>query len=141
VNNLNSILIEGNLVRDPETKTTAKGTCLCTFSIASNRYYKQDGQTEKEVSYFDIVAWSKTGELCRNNGEKGRGVRVVGRLKQDRWTGTDGKPCSRITIVADHVEFRPNFNNGSATVQDTPDNGASHDDGVETVETGFAVDF
>jgi single-strand DNA-binding protein len=42
-------------------------------------------------------------------GKKGRGVRVVGRLKQDRWTGDDGKQRSRITIVAEHVEFRPEF--------------------------------
>jgi len=41
--------------------------------------------------------------------KKGRGVRVVGRLKQDRWTDADGKPHSRIFIVAEHVEFRPQF--------------------------------
>jgi single-strand DNA-binding protein len=34
-------------------------------------------------------------------------VRVVGRLKQDRWTGNDGKPHSKVSIVAEHVEFRP----------------------------------
>jgi single-strand DNA-binding protein len=34
-------------------------------------------------------------------------VRVVGRLKQDRWTGTDGKPRSAVKIVAEHVEFKP----------------------------------
>jgi single-strand DNA-binding protein len=34
-------------------------------------------------------------------------VRVVGRLKQDRWTDADGKPRSRIEIVAEHVEFKP----------------------------------
>jgi single-strand DNA-binding protein len=42
-------------------------------------------------------------------GKKGRGVRVVGRLKQDRWTGNDGKQHSKIAIVAEHVEFRPEF--------------------------------
>jgi single-strand DNA-binding protein len=107
MNNLNSILIEGNLVRDPLYRSTTKGTPLCTFSLASNRYYKQDSQLEKEVGFFDVETWSKLAENCYSLGHKGRGVRVVGRLKQDRWTGTDGKAHSRVTIVAEHVEFRP----------------------------------
>jgi single-strand DNA-binding protein len=109
MNNLNSILIEGNLVRDPLFRSTAKGTPLCTFSLASNRFFRQDSGLEKEVSFFDVETWSKLAENCYNLGHKGRGVRVVGRLKQDRWTGTDGKPRSRVTIVAEHVEFRPDF--------------------------------
>jgi single-strand DNA-binding protein len=109
MNNLNSILIEGNLVRDPLFRSTAKGTSLCTFSLASNRYYKQDSQLEREVGFFDVETWAKLADNCNNLGHKGRGVRVVGRLKQDRWTGTDGKPHSRVTIVAEHVEFRPEF--------------------------------
>ncbi|MDR2418784.1 MAG: single-stranded DNA-binding protein [Treponema sp.] len=109
MNNLNSILIEGNLVRDPLLRTTSKGTSLCTFSLASNRYYKQDSGLEKEVGFFDVEAWSKLAENCYNLGHKGRGVRVVGRLKQDRWNGTDGKAHSRVSIVAEHVEFRPEF--------------------------------
>jgi single-strand DNA-binding protein len=36
-------------------------------------------------------------------------VRVTGRLKQDRWSSTDGKPHSKISIVAEHVEFKPDF--------------------------------
>jgi single-strand DNA-binding protein len=109
MNNLNSILVEGTLVRDPLMKTTAKGTPLCTFSIASNRFYKQDSGFEKEVSYFDVETWSKVAESCNNLGHKGRGVRVVGRLKQDRWNDADGKPRSKVSIVAEHVEFRPEF--------------------------------
>jgi single-strand DNA-binding protein len=57
MNNLNSILIEGNLVRDPISKTTTKGTSLCTFSLASNRYFKRNDAMEQEVSYFDIETW------------------------------------------------------------------------------------
>jgi len=109
MNNLNSILIEGNMVREPQYRTTPKGTPLCTFSLASNRFFRQDNGYEKEVSFFDVETWSKLADTCNNMGKKGRGVRVVGRLKQDRWTGNDGKPHSRITIVAEHVEFRPEF--------------------------------
>jgi single-strand DNA-binding protein len=109
MNNLNSILIEGNLVRDPLYRSTPKGTPLCTFSLASNRFFKQDSGLEKEVGFFDVETWAKLADSCYNLGHKGRGVRVVGRLKQSRWNDPDGKPRSKITIVAEHVEFRPEF--------------------------------
>ena len=109
MNNLNSILIEGNLVRDPLLRSTPKGTQVCTMSLASNRFYKQESGFEKEVSFFEVESWARLAEACYNKGRKGRGVRVVGRLKQDRWTSPDGKPHSKISIVAEHVEFRPEF--------------------------------
>jgi single-strand DNA-binding protein len=109
MNNLNSVLIEGNLVRDPMTKTTPKGYQVCNFAIASNRYFRQESNLEKETGFFDVEAWGKLADTCSNQGRKGRGVRVVGRLKQDRWTGIDGKNHSRISIVAEHVEYRADF--------------------------------
>ena len=112
MNNLNSILIEGNLVKDPMLRSTPKGTQVCTFTLASNRFYKQDSGLEKEVGFFDVETWAKLAENCYNMGHKGRGVRVVGRLKQDRWNGNDGKSHSKISIVAEHVEFRPDFRKG-----------------------------
>ena len=139
MNNLNSLLIEGNLVKDPESKTMAKGTLLCTFSIASNRYFRQDGKMQNEVSYFDVESWSKLAESCRNQGRKGRGVRVVGRLKQERWQGSGGKPCSRIVILAEHVEFRPEFKHDAGSEQGKSDDTAPFDED-EAVEIGFAAD-
>jgi len=112
MNNLNSILIEGNLVKDPVIRSTTKGTQICLMRLASNRFYKQDntpGDFEKEVSFFEVETWAKLAENCYTRGKKGRGVRVVGRLKEARWNGTDGKPHSRVSIVAEHVEFRPEF--------------------------------
>ena len=109
MNSLNSILLEGNLVRDPEAGETPKGTQFCKFSIATNRYYKQEDVKVDEVSYFDVEVWSKLAENCQNNLEKGRGVRVVGRLKQDRWQDDEGKGRTKIKIVGEHVEFKPQF--------------------------------
>ena len=109
MNNLNSILIEGNMVRDPLFRSTQKGTSVCNFTIASNRFYRQDSNLEKEVGFFDVEAWGKLADVCASQGRKGRGVRVVGRLKQDRWTGNDGKNHTRVAIVAEHVEYRPDF--------------------------------
>jgi single-strand DNA-binding protein len=106
MNSLNSVLIEGNLTHDPELTTTPKGTPVCTFSIGSNRYYKSDDEFQEEVSFFDVETWSRLAERCGDQLEKGRGVRVVGRLKQDKWNDKEGNPHSRVKIVAEHVEFR-----------------------------------
>jgi single-strand DNA-binding protein len=107
MNSLNSILLEGNLVRDPESKTLSTGTQVCNFTVASDRFYRQNDNTEKEVSYFDVEAWARLGLACAQNLKKGRGVRVVGRLKQDRWQDPEGKARSRVMVVAEHVEFKP----------------------------------
>ncbi len=94
-------------MKDPELSYTPKGTALCKFTVASNRFFKQDQETQKEVSFFDVTTWARLAEVCGEYLKKGRGVRVVGRLKQDRWTDPDGKPHSRIIVIAEHVEFKP----------------------------------
>lgn len=122
MNNLNQILIEGNLVRNPEMKYTPKGTPLCTFAVASNRFIKQDDEFQKEVSFFDITAWSQLAENCNSNLAKGRGVRVIGRLQQDRWQDPEGKQRSKVYIVADHVIFKPEFKEKQAKPEKHPAN-------------------
>lgn len=104
---LNSILIDGNLTRDPELRTTAKGTSVCNFGLASNRFYEVNDEKVKEVSFFDVESWGKLGEAVANNLSKGRGVRVIGRLKQYRWQNDEGQNRSRVKIVADHIVFKP----------------------------------
>jgi single-strand DNA-binding protein len=103
MNQLNSILIEGNLTKDPTFKETTKGTPLCTFAVASNRYYKSGSEMENEVSYFDVETWSKLADTCGKQLKKGRGVRVVGRLKQERWKATDGTARSSVKIVIANI--------------------------------------
>ena len=119
MNNLNSVLIEGNMVRDPMIRSTPKGTQVCNFSIASNRYFRQESNLEKETGFFEVEAWGKLANTCSIQGRKGRGVRVVGRLKQDRWTGVDGKSHNKVAIVAEHVEYRSDFKKAEETPLET----------------------
>jgi single-strand DNA-binding protein len=107
MNNLNSILLEGNLVRDPELSYTPKGTPVCTFSVATHRYFKQEEEYQEETSYFDVTVWNRLAEVCGQYLTKGRGVRVVGRLKQDRWQNGEGQTRSKVHVIAEHVEFKP----------------------------------
>jgi single-strand DNA-binding protein len=123
MNNLNSILIEGTLTGDPILRSTLKGTSVCTFTLASNRFFRQDSGMEKEVSFFDVEVWAKLAQICYEQGRGGRGVRVVGRLKQDRWNGPDGKAHSKVSIVAEHVEFRPESRQDNSVKEDEFFNG------------------
>lgn len=61
---------------------------------------------QDEVSFFDIEAWNRIAETCSQYLTKGRGVRIVGRLKQERWQ-QNGQNRSKIIILIEHVEFKP----------------------------------
>ena len=108
MNNLNSVLIERNLTNDPDVNRTKNGTFVSTFAVAFNRYYKVDDETKEEVSFIEIETRGRLAETCYEYLKKGRGVWLVGRLKQHRWE-TEGKFRSKIVIVAEHVEFKPDY--------------------------------
>ena len=120
MNDLNSILIEGNLTRDPVLNVTPTGVRVCNFSLGTHFQYKKDGDQRKETSFFDAEVWGELGENCAEYLCRGRGVRVVGRLKQDRWKDGEGKPRSRVKIVAEHVEFKPARRSGNDESENKP---------------------
>ena len=115
---LNSLILEGNVVRQAECVEPTKGFKVCKFPIAVNRFSKNsNGEAYEEVSFFDVEAYGKMAEVCEKNSTKGRGLRVVGRLKQNRWKDADGKTQSKIFVVAEHIEYKPktqkDFENGA----------------------------
>lgn len=120
MNPINSLIVEGNLTRNPEFKETSGGFKVCNLTIAVNRSYKNsEGTKVDEVSYFDVETFGNLAENCARYCEKGRGIRVVGRIKQNRWTNQDGKPQARIMIVAEHIEFKPKFNLSKSEKEET----------------------
>lgn len=107
MNALNQIIIEGNLTRAPEVRNFPNGGKICILPIAVSRMTKAaDGSKAEEVSYFEIEAYGNLADACMKWCPKGRGIRVVGRLKQGRWKSEDGKSHSKVTVVAEHIEFK-----------------------------------
>ena len=104
--NLNKVFLMGNLTRDPELKYTPQGTAVCKLGIAVNRQYKgADGELKKQVDYFNIVVWGKSGENCGKFLNKGRPVLVEGRLQNHSFETQDKQKRTVTEIVADNVQF------------------------------------
>ncbi len=108
MNQLNSLILEGNLVRDAVLSEPAPGFKKCMFTMGVNRFYKnRKNEDVNEASFFDVEAYGNMADYCSEKAKKGRGVRVVGRLKQDTWKDNAGKTASRIYVVAEHIEYKP----------------------------------
>ena len=106
---INKVILIGNLTRDPETKTISSGMLIVNFTIAVNRIKKD----AKEVDFFDITVFGKLAENCDKYLAKGKKVCIDGNLKQDRWTDPNGNNRSKISIIANNVQFlSPKDNNG-----------------------------
>ena len=104
---LNNVIIEGNCVRDPKVNITNSGKTVCNFSIANSRYYKTDKGFVQDVSFIDVQTWGKWAEIVSEKCKKGSGVRIVGRLKQLRWIDSTNKNRSKIIVLAEHIDFKP----------------------------------
>lgn len=108
-----TIIIVGNLGKDPEMKYTPSGQPVTNFSVASNRSYNDgNGQPVKETIWFRIVAWGKLAETCNQHLQSGSKVLVEGRLTPDPDTGSpriwnrqDGSSGASYEVTASTVRF------------------------------------
>ena len=108
-----TIIIAGNVGRDPEMRYTPSGQAVTSFSVATNRQYtNNNGETVKETIWFRISAWGKTGEVCNQYLKKGSKVLVEGRLTADPatggprvWTAQDGSTRASFEVYAQTVRF------------------------------------
>lgn len=106
MNDINSIVLVGRLVRDVDVSYTQGGTAVGKLGIASNRSYKsKDGQFVDEVSYFDVTLFGKAAEGLKQYLTKGKQIAVSGYLKQDRWKDDGGNSRSKVSVVADSVQL------------------------------------
>ena len=96
----------GNLTRDPEMKTTPKGTPVCQLGMAVNRTYKDpSGEQHEETTFVDIEAWGWQAETISKYVSKGRPLFVEGRLKLDTWENKEGEKRSRMKVVMENFQF------------------------------------
>ena len=103
---LNQIFLTGNLVHDIGERDIQKvgETTKITVSLANNQSVKVNGEWKNEASYFEVVLWGKLAENLRQYLVKGKGIGVIGHLKQDRWE-KDGQKKNKIYIVADQIKL------------------------------------
>jgi single-strand DNA-binding protein len=103
----NRVILAGNLTRDPELRYTPKGTAVARFTLAVNRTYTSEtGEKKEEVSFVDVDAWARQGEVIAQYLKKGRPVLVEGRLKQDTWEDKNThQKQSKLKVVLESFSF------------------------------------
>jgi len=103
---INSVVIAGNLTKDPVFRTTSNGTPVVNFSVASNRKYRDgNNQWQEDVCYVGIVAWNKLAESCNERLRKGCAVLIDGELQSRSWKTEDGFNRNVVEIKARRIQF------------------------------------
>ena len=115
-----TIILVGNLGRDPEMRYTPSGQPVTSFSVASSRSYNNpNGEKVDETTWFRVTAWGKQAETCNQFLRKGSKVLVEGRLQPDKnggprvWTRQDGTPGASFEVTASTVRFLSNRGEGA----------------------------
>ncbi len=102
---LNKATIIGRLTHDPKTFTASSGSALSSFSIATNRQWKDEksGERKTATEFHNITAFGKLAEIIGKYLKKGAKVYVDGHLRTRRYNGKDGTPKTRTEIVAENM--------------------------------------
>lgn len=138
---LNKALIIGNLTRDPELKAIPSGIKVCSFSVATNRVWKdKNGAKQEAVDYHNVVVFGRQAETVAQYMKKGSQVMVEGRMQTRSWDDqTTNTKKYRTEIIADRVQFGTNTGGGQrggdSTDQSIPKGVEDKDDGgLDTIE-------
>ncbi len=106
-----TVILVGNLGRDPEMRYTPSGQAVCNLSVATNRTWSRDGEQQKETTWFRVTVWGRQAETVNQYLRKGRSVLVEGRLNPDEngnpriWTSNDGQPRASFEVTAQTIRF------------------------------------
>lgn len=102
--NINRVLLTGNLTRDPELKEFGT-TKVCNMRLAVNNRVKQGEEWVDQPCYFDIAAFGAQGENCAKFLGKGKPIAVDGRLHWREWTTDGGDKRQAVSVIASSVQF------------------------------------
>ncbi len=112
---LNKAMIFGNLTRDPELKSLPSGIQVCSFSLATNRVYKdRDGKRAEQTDYHNVVVFGRQAETSAQYLKKGASAYIEGRLQTRSWEA-EGTKQYRTEIIADRVQFGPRTGEGGGS--------------------------
>lgn len=112
---LNKAMIFGNLTRDPELRSLPSGMNVCSFSIATNRVFKdRDGKNQEQTDFHNVVVFGRQADTVNQYLKKGSSAFVEGRMQTRSWEGKDGEKKYRTEIVADRVQFGPRGSGGGS---------------------------
>ncbi len=100
---LNSVIMTGRMVADPELRTTQSDIKVTSFRIAVTRNYKVNDEYPSD--FFTVVAWRNTAEFAAKHFKKGDGLTVQGRAEVRKYTDKDGNNRETVEIIADSVYF------------------------------------
>lgn len=136
--NLNKAFIAGNLTRDPELRQTPSGQAVCSFGVATNRFYTDStGQKQKQAEFHNVVAWGRQAEVVNQYLKKGSLVLVEGRLQTRSWQDQQGSKHWKTEIVAERVQLGPRSAGGGmppTESQEQPDERASRQPETPIIE-------
>jgi len=106
---LNKAMLIGNLTRDPELRSLPSGVKVCTFSLATNRVWKdKNGARQEAADYHNVVVFGRQAETVAQYMKKGNSILVEGRIQTRSWDDkTSGEKKYRTEIVADRTQFGP----------------------------------
>ena len=107
---LNSVIVAGNLTKDPVFRQTSNSTPVVNFHVAANRRYKDSSnQWQEDVCYVGVVAWNKLADSCRDRLKKGSAVLIDGELQSRTFKTDDGKNRTIVEIKAKRIQFLNKF--------------------------------
>jgi single-strand DNA-binding protein len=125
----NKVLLMGNLTRDPQLKYLPSQMAVAEFGVACNRKFRTAaGEDREEVTFVDITAFGKTGELINQYFTKGKPIFIEGRLKYDQWEDKNGGgKRSKMTVVAENFQFIGGRDSGGGGGHDAPSGGDEYE--------------
>lgn len=106
---MNKFIGIGRLTKEPDMRSTANGTSVCTFTIAINRRFKTEGQ--QQADFIPIVAWGKTADICAKYLHKGSQVGVGGSVQTRSYDDKNGNKVYVTEVNAEEVQFLSKGNN------------------------------
>ena len=137
---LNKVFIIGNLTRDPELKAIPSGIKVCSFSVATNRVWKdKNGARQEAADYHNIVVFGRQAETVTQYMKKGSQVMIEGRMQTRSWddAATNSKKY-RTEVIADRVQFGSTGvakSGGSFDQSSSPKSSGSQDKEDENLDT------